>query len=367
MAIPDRKSPADSGTEDQDERHASSPVAPIPTAPDPKERGYWRMVRRLFWKRRLNRIATYVILLIMGIAVFADFLASDKPILLSLDGEVYVFPNVFNPPELRIYDNLRLLDEMGEDDWAVFPPILYGYNTHDLSAVLVPPGGDHLLGTDPVGRDVLSRMIHGSRVSLAVGFLAVAIMVIVGVLLGALAGYYGGWVDGIIMRIVEIFLSLPTFLVLVTMLAVIAPEGWGAVVAMMVVIGLTRWTGVARLIRGEILKVKTQEYVEASRALGGSDLRIIFRHIIPNSISPVLVSATFGVASAILIESALSFLGFGIPADMASWGGVLTEARRHVDAWWLAVFPGFAIFITVTAYNLMGEGLRDAIDPKLKT
>ncbi|RMG17516.1 MAG: ABC transporter permease [Deltaproteobacteria bacterium] len=303
----------------------------------------------------------------MAVAVFADFLASDKPILLSLDGKVYVFPNVFDPPELRIYDNLRLLDAMDEEDWAVFPPILYGYNTHDLSAVLQPPGGDHLLGTDPVGRDVLARMIHGSRVSLAVGFLAVAIMVAVGVLLGALAGYYGGWVDGIIMRVVEVFLSLPTFLVLVTMLAVIAPEGWGAVVAMMVVIGLTRWTGVARLIRGEILKVKTQEYVEASRALGGSDARIIFRHIVPNSISPVLVSATFGVASAILIESALSFLGFGIPADMASWGGVLTEARRHVDAWWLAVFPGFAIFVTVTAYNLMGEGLRDAIDPKLKT
>ena len=136
---------------------------------------------------------------------------------------------------------------------------------------------------------------------------------------------------------------------------------------MMVVIGLVGWTGVARLIRGEILTVKTTDYIQAVRALGGSDARIIVRHIIPNSISPVLVTATFSLASAILIEAALSFLGFGIPPDMASWGGILSQARSNLDAWWLAVFPGFAIFITVTVYNLLGEGLRDAIDPKLKT
>lgn len=335
--------------------------------PDRMSRSYWQMVRRLFWKRRLNRMAAYVIAGIFVLAGTADFLASDKPILLSLDGETYILPNVFDPPELRIYDNQRLVEAMNEGDWWIPPLVPYGYNTHDLASILEPPSWEHMLGTDPSGRDVLARVIHGTRVSLAVGFVAVAILVSLGVLLGSIAGYYGGWIDGVIMRVVEVFLSIPTFLLIVTMLSVIAPGGWGSVVAMMVVIGLTRWTDVARLIRGEILRVKTQEYVLASRALGGSDARIIFRHIVPNAISPVLVTATFAVAAAILIEGALSFLGFGIPPDMASWGGVLSEARRHVNAWWLAIFPGVAIFVTVTAYNLLGEGLRDAIDPKLKT
>jgi peptide/nickel transport system permease protein len=196
---------------------------------------------------------------------------------------------------------------------------------------------------------------------------AVSILVAIGVLLGALAGYYGGALDAVVMRVVEIFLSVPSFLVIVTMLAVLQPEGWGAVVAMMVVIGITGWTGVARLIRAEILKVKAQEFVLASKALGASDLRILVRHVLPNAIAPVLVAATFSVAASILIEGALSFLGFGIPPDMASWGGMLTDVRQHFGAWWLAIFPGLAIFITVTAYNLLGEGLRDAIDPKLKT
>jgi len=333
-----------------------------------QSRSYWKMVRRLYWKRRMNRVATYIIGAIFLLALSADFLASDKPILLSFEGETYVLPNLFEPPALRAYTNASLLEEMGDEDWAVMPLVTYwGYDSHDLESVLAPPGGAHLLGTDPTGRDVMARIIHGSRVSLAVGVVAVLILLGVGVFLGSIAGFYGGWIDSLVMRVVEIFLSIPTMLLIVTMLAVLAPEGWGAVIAMMVVIGLTGWTSPARLIRGEILKVKTQEYVEASKALGASDLRIIFRHIIPNAIAPVLVTATFSIASAILIEGALSFLGFGIPPDMASWGGVLTEARRHTEAWWLAVFPGFAIFITVTAYNLMGEGLRDAIDPKLKT
>jgi peptide/nickel transport system permease protein len=352
---------------------------PAPAAPPKKKpaaRSYWKMVGRQFWRRRLSRVGFYIIATIFFIALIADFLASDKPILLHLDGQTYVFPNVTDPPALRMWDNTRLQQRMGPDDWAVFPLVSkWGVNSHDFSAVLQPPtwwDGDkpwneHLLGTDPAGRDVMTRVIHGSRVSLAVGILAVSITVVIGIFLGSLAGFYGGWVDAVIMRLVEIFISIPTLLLIVTVLAIVAPSGWWMVVAMMVVIGLTRWPDVARLIRGEILKVKAQEYVQASRALGGSDARIILRHVIPNAISPVLVSATFGIASAILLEGALSFLGFGIPPDMASWGGILTEARRNVAAWWLAIFPGFAIFITVTAYNLLGEGLRDAIDPKLKT
>lgn len=327
---------------------------------------YWDVVRRQFWRRRVNRLSLYAILGLFFVAFAADFVASDKPILLRLDGHLYVFPNVTNPPALRVYDNHVLLERMGPNDWAVFPPVPWGYNNHDLDAVLAAPGARHWFGTDPSGRDVFARVLHGSRVSLAVGVLAVIMLVAVGVLVGGLSGYAGGVIDLLLMRVVEILNSVPTLLLLVTMLAVIAPSGWGAVLAMMVVIGLVRWTDVARLIRAEILKVKTTEYVEACRALGLSHPRILFRHVIPNAISPVLVSATFAMASAILIEGALSFLGFGIPADMASWGGLLNEVRSHMDAWWLAVFPGFAIFFTVTIYNLAGEGLRDAIDPRLK-
>ncbi|MDF1564939.1 MAG: ABC transporter permease [Deltaproteobacteria bacterium] len=329
-------------------------------------RTYLAMVRRLFWRRRLNRLASWIVASIFFLAAGADLLASERPLLLHLEGETWVLPNLTDPPELRIYDNQLLLKEMGPEDWAVFPPIPYGYATHDLDAVLAPPGPEHWLGTDPSGRDVLARLLHGSRVSLAVGLVAVTLLVGIGLLLGCLAGFYGGWIDATVMRVVEVFLSIPSFLIIVTLLAVLAPEGWGAVLALMVVIGLTGWTSVARLVRAEILKVKTQEFVLAARALGSSDLRLILRHLLPNALAPVLVAATFSVAASILIEGALSFLGFGIPPDMASWGGMLTEARRHFEAWWLAIFPGLAIFITVTAYNLLGEGLRDAIDPKLK-
>jgi peptide/nickel transport system permease protein len=183
---------------------------------------------------------------------------------------------------------------------------------------------------------------------------------------GSVSAYTGGVLDLLLMRVVEIIHSVPTLLFLVTMLALIMPSGWWSVVAMMVVIGLVRWTDVARLVRGEILRIKTLEYVQAARVLGMSHARILLQHILPNALSPVLVSATFAMASAILLEGALSFLGFGIPDDMASWGSLLNEVRAHTQAWWLAVFPGAAIFITVTAYNLAGEGLRDAIDPRLR-
>ena len=346
---------------------AKTPQGEGPLA-KPVKRSYWRMVGRQFWRRRISRVGLYVIALIFLMAFSADFLASDKPVLLHMDGKTWVFPNLTDPSDLRRYDNNTLIDVMGPDDWALMPLVSWwGVNNHDFTAILEAPSRRHLLGTDPSGRDVMTRVIHGTRVSLAVGILAVSIMVVVGVLLGSLAGFYGGKVDAVIMRIVEIFLCIPTMLLIVTVLAILAPSGWWMVVAMMVCIGLTGWTNIARLIRGEIFKVKALEYVQASRALGGSDVRIILRHVIPNSISPVLVSATFGIASAILLEGALSFLGFGIPPDMASWGGILTEARGNISAWWLAIFPGFAIFVTVTAYNLLGEGLRDAIDPRLKT
>jgi peptide/nickel transport system permease protein len=327
---------------------------------------YWPAVRRQFMRRRLNRWALYVIYALFALAASADFLASDKPIVIQLDGSLYLFPNLSDAAGLRVYDNQLLLERMGPEDWAVFPPVPWGYNSHDLAAVLQGPSAQHWLGTDTRGRDVMARVVHGSRVSLSVGVMSVLMLVVIGVLLGGLSGYYGGWLDLLLMRLVEIIHSIPTLLLLVTMLAIIAPTGWGAVVAMMAVIGLVRWTDVARLTRGEVLKIRSLEYVQACHALGLSNARTLFRHVVPNAMSPVLVAATFSMASAILIEGALSFLGFGIPEDMASWGGLLNEVRGHTDAWWLAVFPGFSIFLTVTVYNLAGEGLRDAIDPRLR-
>ena len=251
----------------------------------------------------------------------------------------------------------------GDDDWAVFPPIRYSPTETDLFSVILPPSGTHLLGTDDIGRDIASRMVHGSRVSLSVGFVAVSIYVLIGMFIGALAGYYGGVIDIIASRLIEIMLTIPTFFLIITVVAFL-PQ---SIFNIMVVIGLTSWPTVARLTRGEFLKAKSLDYVLAARSLGASDFRTILRHVLPNSLAPTFVAATFGVASAILIESTLSFLGFGVPPSTASWGSILASSRVLLPSgWWLTLFPGLAIFITVTSYNLVGEGLRDAADPRLK-
>jgi peptide/nickel transport system permease protein len=328
--------------------------------------GQWLLVWQQFSARRLNRIALNFVILLVVLATFADFLASEQPIFLRFQGEWFFFPNLVTPGKLRVYDCHLLTRAMQPGDFAVVPLVPWGYNSHDLTQVLSPPSSSHWLGTDSSGRDVLSRIIHGTRVSLFVGVWSVAVLVLVGVSLGTLAGYFGKALDVTLMRVVEIVHSIPTVLLLVTILAVIAPQGYWAVIVMTVVIGLVRWTDVARLVRGEILRVKALDYVQAARAQGASDVRIILGHVLPNAINPVLVSATFALASAILIEGALSFLGFGIPDDMASWGGLLNEVRGNIQAWWLAIFPGGAIFITVTAFNVLGEGVRDATDPRLR-
>ncbi len=239
----------------------------------------------------------------------------------------------------------------------------YSPTAYDLDSILLPPSSTHLFGTDEEGRDLCSRMIFGTRVSLSVGFIAVFLYVAIGILLGALAGYYGGWIDHLISRAIEIMLCFPTFFLILAVLAFLGPS----LTNIMVVIGLTSWPGIARLVRGEFLRLRSQEFVLAARATGAGPFRIIFRHILPNSLAPVLVSATFGIASAILVESGLSFLGFGVQPPTPSWGESLSQSRDFMDiAWWLALFPGLAIFLTITTYNLVGEGLRDAIDPKMK-
>lgn len=248
---------------------------------------------------------------------------------------------------------------------AFLAPILSSYSptAYDLDAILLPPSASHPFGTDEEGRDVLSRMIYGTRISLSVGFVAVGLYVVIGVILGALAGYFGGWVDILISRAIEIMICFPTFFLILAVLAFVGPS----LVNIMVVIGLTSWPGIARLVRGEFLKLRGQDFVLAGKVSGAGAARLIFRHILPNSLAPVFVSATFGVASAILIESSLSFLGFGVQPPTPSWGEILSQSRDFMDiAWWLAMFPGLAIFVSITAYNLVGEGLRDAIDPRMK-
>ncbi|MEC4676303.1 MAG: ABC transporter permease [Nitrospirota bacterium] len=247
---------------------------------------------------------------------------------------------------------------------AFLAPLISPYdpNEIDRKEILEPPGLRHPLGTDDLGRDVLSRMIYGSRISLMVGFVAVGISSVIGMILGALAGYYGGWPDRIIMRFIDIMLSIPTFFLILAVIAFIGPSIWN----IMIVIGVTSWMGIARLVRAEFLSLKTREYVLAARALGAGDIAIIFRHIMPNSMAPVLISAVLGVASAVLVESALSFLGIGVQPPTPSWGNILTLGKDNIEiAWWLSVFPGLAILITVLGYNLLGEGIRDSIDPRL--
>ncbi len=234
----------------------------------------------------------------------------------------------------------------------------------DVSKALMPPSFSHPLGTDDLGRDVLARIMYGARISLLVGFVAIGIASLIGILLGALAGYYGRWFDGVIMRFVDIMLCFPTFFLILAVIAFLEPSIWN----IMIIIGLTGWMGVARLVRAEFLSLRERDFVVAARSLGASDLRVIFRHILPNALSPVLVSATLGVAGAILTESALSFLGIGVQPPTPSWGNMLIAGKQNLgQAWWLSAFPGLAILVTVLGYNLLGEGIRDALDPRLRS
>jgi peptide/nickel transport system permease protein len=227
------------------------------------------------------------------------------------------------------------------------------------------PSIKHWCGTDETGRDVAARMLHGARTSLAIGFVAQSVALIVGTTLGGLAGYYRSWLDIGLSRVMEVVDSIPQLLLILVVIGLFDTQN--NMFYIMVVIGLTNWTGLARLVRGEFLRIGSQQFPQAARALGANDLRVILHHLLPNSLGPILVSSTFGVASAILIESSLSFLGFGMQAPTPSWGDLLSEARQVIDfAWWLAFFPGLAILITIMSYNFVGEGLRDAVDPRLK-
>ncbi len=249
---------------------------------------------------------------------------------------------------------------------SILTPVIAPYDPSaiDVDSILLPPSAQHLFGTDDLGRDVFTRMLYGAGISLKVGFVAVGIATIIGVLLGSIAGYYGGVIDLVIMRFVDIMLCFPSFFLILAVIAFLEPS----IFNIMAVIGLTSWMGITRLVRAEFLSLKERDFVLAVKAMGAKSPRIIFLHILPNAMAPVLVAATLGVASAVLVESALSFLGIGVQPPTPSWGNILTLGQSTLGvAWWLSLFPGMAILITVLGYNLLGEGIRDAIDPRLRS
>jgi peptide/nickel transport system permease protein len=249
---------------------------------------------------------------------------------------------------------------------SILTPVIAPYDPSaiDVDNILASPSAQHLFGTDDLGRDVFTRMLYGAGISLKVGFVAVGIATIIGVLLGSIAGYYGGIVDMVIMRFVDIMLCFPSFFLILAVIAFLEPS----IFNIMAVIGLTSWMGITRLVRAEFLSLKERDFVLAAKTMGARSPRIIFLHILPNAMAPVLVAATLGIASAVLVESALSFLGIGVQPPTPSWGNILTLGQSTLGvAWWLSLFPGMAILITVLGYNLLGEGIRDAIDPRLRS
>ena len=292
----------------------------------------WRILRR-------NRLA------MTGLAFFVAFF------FIAMFGVIVTSGRrpIINPSRVRLEDRLK-------------PPFAL-YSSAGIPAAEKPPFGVYLLGTDQLGRDILARMLQGAWVSLTVGFVAVSISVAIGIVLGGLAGYFGRWVDVVIMRFVDVMLCIPTFILILTILAL-----WGpGLFKIMLVVGVTSWMGTTRFVRAEFLSLRKQDFVTAARALGLSDLRIIFRHMLPNALAPVLVSATIGIAGAILLEAGLSFLGFGVPPPNATWGKILANGRDYLfDAPWLTYIPGVAILVVVLSFNLFGEGLRDALNPKLR-
>ncbi len=326
---------------------------------------------KLVWKQfRKNRLGVIGLIAICGLTLVAggaDLLAGNKPYYMEYKGNVY-FPAfrqygvhlglVDWPAELRKRRNFKRL----RTSRAIFPPVPYAPNEILLNEKYQSPNREHFMGTDRLGRDVLAGLIHGSRYALTIGLVSVGISMFIGVLLGALAGYFGGWVDLLLSRLFELWQAIPTFFLIITAAAFFPPS----LFFIMIIIGFTGWVGIARLTRAQFLQVRGFDFVTAAGGLGYSSTRIMFVHILPNAIAPVLIPAAFGVAGAILAESGLSFLGIGVPAEVITWGSLLAGARSNASAWWLVVVPGFAIFLTVTMYNLLGDGLRDALDPKMR-
>jgi peptide/nickel transport system permease protein len=267
--------------------------------------------------------------------------------------------NIFNQPLLLVGGLIVSSVVLS----ALLAPWIAPYDPAMINVrdILLPPSWEHWCGTDTLGRDVLSRMLYGARVSLAVGFVAVGISLLIGICLGAIAGHYGGKIDTLLMRTTDMVLCFPTFFLILAVIAFLEPSIWN----IMIVIGLTSWMGVTRLVRAEFLSLRQREFIMAAESLGVSSFQLIWRYMLPNAMGPILISAVLGIAGAVLVESGLSFLGLGVQPPDPSWGNMLTEGKDNIQiAWWLSLYPGLAILITVLGYNLLGEGLRDLYDPR---
>ena len=351
-------------------------VRPAPT-------GFWADAWARFRRKPLAMAALLFLVGLMLVAILAPLIAGTRPVLCRYKGRIYapclayfsrsLEPAIFAKDRFRgtYPTNLR---EKDPDSWAIWPLVFQdpyrAVRADEWPGRPENPARDegrpsrlNLFGTDQAGVDVFAKMVHGTTIALLVGFVSMGIAGTIGLIVGALGGYFGGWVDMLTSRITEIVMCIPTLVLILAMISLLEkPTIWHT----MAIIGMTGWTGIARLTRGEFLRLKNSEFVMAARAAGAGPVRIMLRHILPNALAPVLVPITFGIASAILTESSLSFLGFGPPPPTASWGSILNDARGNLSMWWLVVFPGVAIFLTVLSYNLIGEGLQEATDPRLR-
>ncbi len=336
-----------------------------------------RQVWQRFRRDRLGFAGLLVVLAMFAVAVLAPMLANEQPIACKYDGALY-FPAlietidqiplvtlvVHKPVPFRLATFVYKEEfDASRGDWAIWTPVPFGPR-EIISPPLEGPSGLHWLGTDQSGRDVLARLIHGTKISMKVGFLSMGIAALIGLILGCAAGYAGGWVDMVISRVIEVVTCFPPFFLILAVLAWFPPR----IEYVMIVIGLTRWVGIARFARGELLRIRESDYALAARALGVRPLRLVFRHLLPNAMAPVLISITFGIAASILIEAGLSWLGFGVQAPEASWGSILRAGYENLFTAPHLIPPAcIAIFVAVLAFNLVGDTLRDVIDPRLQT
>ena len=363
---------------------------PSPEVSASAGRSYWSAVWHEFKKSQGGMAGLGMAAVLLLVALLAPLAANDRPVVCVYKGNVsfpafttYVdawvpwqslrydlkslkvagrFPFSDNYPELegKTWKEVRGDEALA---FAVWPPIPWNPTQFDKDATKEAPSWAHWLGTDDNGRDVLARLVHGTIVAWLVGVISMSIASTIGIVLGVAAGFLGGWVDLVLSRIVEVVICFPAFFLIIAVIAFLEPS----IVNIMIVLGCIRWTGIFRLVRGEVLATRNLDYIQAARALGISDVRIMLRHVLPNAISPVFVAVAFGIAGAVLTETGLSFLGFGDP-NVPSWGEIVQQGRTYVrqGLWHLTVFPGIAIFVTLTAFNLLGQGLRDAMDPRLR-
>jgi peptide/nickel transport system permease protein len=357
---------------------------PRPRAPR-RSRGFWSETWYRFRQSRLSMAALAIVVFLALVAVFAPAITGTKPVVCRYKGRLY-FPAlgyfnaawenpVFQADGFRRRYSPAIFQEKDPASWQIWP-LVYQDPYRRVRSEEWPgqpgnpsqqagrPNRYNLFGTDQQGVDVFAQMVHGTTIALLVGFVSMGIAAVIGIVLGAAAGFAGGKVDMLISRLIEVVMCVPALVLILALLAVVSkPTIWH----MMAVIGCTAWTGIARLTRAEFLRLKEMDFVSAARALGAGRLRIVFRHILPNAMAPILVPITFGVATAILTEASLSFLGFGTPPPNPSWGTLLNAGREDPSLWWLIFFPGTAIFLVVLSYNLIGDGLQQATDPRLRS